>query len=312
MTPHIQNFSQAVIQHVGTVLVGKEHATTLVLSALLAGGHVLLEDLPGTGKTMLARAVSRSLGLDFRRIQFTPDLLPGDLTGVSIYQEGQFAFQAGPVFTQILLADEINRATPKTQSALLEAMAEGQVTEGGQSRKLPVPFHVLATQNPVEQEGTYRLPEAQLDRFLLKLSVGYPDPMQEIQMLERLVGLHPIDALQPVTTPEDLLKAQQEVKNVLLSMDVRDYLVRLVQATRTHPDLTFGASPRASLALQSCTQAYAAIHGRDFVLPDDLKVLAPHVLGHRVQVRLEARLRGVTPLQVIERLLQELPVPVEA
>ncbi|WP_034387106.1 MoxR family ATPase [Deinococcus sp. YIM 77859] len=309
----VQAYAARVQENVARVLVGKEDVTRLALAGLLAGGHLLLEDAPGTGKTMLARALAASLGLTFRRVQFTPDLLPSDVTGVSVYRPatGEFEFVPGPIFTGLLLADEINRATPKTQSALLEAMGEGQVTESGVTHVLPPPFVVIATQNPLEHEGTYRLPEAQLDRFLLRLSVGYPTREEEVRMLGRLQESHPIGTLGAVATPQDLLAARKVVRTVCVSDDLRHYIAGLSARTRGHAQVALGGGPRASLALQGVAQALAALAGRNFVLPDDVKAAAPGVLAHRLVLRVEARLAGMRPEEVIADVLRQEPVPAE-
>jgi MoxR-like ATPase len=312
MPAEIQQFAQAVVDNVESVIVGKRQAIELILVAMLCEGHVLIEDVPGTGKTMLARSVAASLGLSFKRLQCTPDLLPNDITGVSVFNQrtGEFEFRPGPAFVHLLLADEINRATPRTQSALLEAMGEGQVSADGVTYTLNRPFLVLATQNPIEYEGTFPLPEAQLDRFLLKLSVGYPSPEDEGQILLNLQREHPVLAIEQVVDGARLLDLQRLVWEAHVDDTVRDYIVRLVTATRNHADLALGASTRGSLALFKTAQALASLRGRDYVLPDDVKDLAVPALAHRLIVRPESALRGYTANRILDGLLQSVPLDI--
>ena len=307
----VKGFAERIFQNVEQVIIGKRNAVELVLVALLCRGHVLLEDVPGTGKTVLAKSIARSLGGSFKRIQFTPDLLPSDVTGVAIFnqQNREFEFRQGPVFAQIVLADEINRATPKTQSALLEAMEERQITVDGVTYGLPAPFIVLATQNPIEYEGTFPLPEAQLDRFLLRLHLGYPDRLDEIAILRRQRQAHPLDALAIVAEMDELLTLQAAIKEVYVNELIEEYIVALVTATRHHEDVYLGASARGSLALYRTAQAWAAIRGQSFVTPDDVKIMAGPVLGHRMLVSPAARIHNVTAGAVIEAILNAVPVP---
>lgn len=309
----IQAAVQRITENIQKVFVGKTQEIHLLLAAVLCEGHVLLEDVPGTGKTTLARALAASLGCSFRRIQFTPDLLPSDVTGLSWFNQKQqeFEFRAGPILTQVVLADEINRATPRTQSALLEAMQERQVTVDGITHPLPRPFLVIATQNPIELEGTFPLPEAQIDRFLLRVALGYPTLGEENSILERFRDANPLAELQTVSSADEIRQLQAACRQVRVEASVRDYMVRIARATRENRDIQLGASPRASLALYQTAQAWAAINGREFVLPDDIKLLAPYVLCHRMLISAQAQLRGRTPQQLLVELIGEVAVPVE-
>ena len=304
----VQSFIERVVENVERVIIGKRKPVELVMVALLCEGHVLLEDVPGSGKTMLARSIATSLGIDFKRVQCTPDLLPNDVTGVSIYNQktSEFEFRPGPVFVNILLADEINRATPRTQSSLLEAMQEQQVTVDGITRALPRPFLVLATQNPIEYEGTFPLPEAQLDRFLIRLALGYPEPEDERTILRNLQREHPITQLQPVVDGAQLLELQKRVWEVHVDHTIETYIIDIVNHTRQHPDLALGVSPRGSLALFKSAQAYAAIQGRDYVIPDDVRYLIPYVISHRIIIRPDAGLRGRTTQRVVEDIQKQV------
>jgi MoxR-like ATPase len=306
--------AKRIIASIEEVVIGKRQEIVLTIVALFSEGHVLLEDVPGVAKTMLARALSGSLGCTFHRIQCTPDLLPTDITGASIFnpKTTEFEFRAGPLFTHILLADEINRTTPRTQAALLEAMAERSVTVDGQTYTLERPFLVVATQNPIDHEGTFPLPEAQLDRFFMRLSLGYPGYKEEGRMLDLLKTAHPIDSVQPVVSSAEVVACQRAVRNVHVDPKVRDYILDIIHATRDHDDVALGGSPRASMALYRAAQALAAIRGHDFVMPDDVKRIAPAVLGHRLVIRPESRLRKVTPGKVVDEILSEVSVPTPA
>jgi MoxR-like ATPase len=307
----VKSLDERVIVNVEKVILGKHREVQLALIALLCQGHVLIEDVPGVGKTMLARSLAKSLGCTFRRIQFTPDMLPSDVTGMSVFNQktGEFEFRPGPVIAQIVLTDEINRATPKTQSALLECMEERQVTVDGITYVMPQPFLVLATQNPIEYEGTFPLPEAQLDRFMLRIHLGYPPATDEIRMLDLQQRVHPIYEIGQVVTSEELLTAQQTVREVYVDALVKQYIVALVEETRRHPDVYLGASPRGSLALAKTAQARAAIAGREFVLPDDVKDLAEFALAHRLIISPAARLKNVDARVVVNEIVNSVPVP---
>ncbi len=303
--------AERILSNVQTVIVGKERELRLAVTALLCGGHVLIEDVPGVGKTMLARAIAASSGCTFRRIQFTPDLLPSDITGVSIYNQktGDFEFREGPILAQVVLADEVNRATPKTQSALLEAMEEHQVTVDGVTHRMPAPFMVLATQNPIEYEGTFPLPEAQLDRFLIRVHLGYPNREDEMRVLQAQREAHPIDSIGQVTDATEIVQLQQAVKEIHVGPDIERYIVDIANATRDHEAVYLGASPRGSLALFRTSQAKALLEGRDFVTPDDVKELALVALGHRIILSPGAKVKGTTAADVVHACLSRVPVP---
>jgi MoxR-like ATPase len=304
---------EKVIRNIEKVMIGKREIAELSIVSILAGGHVLLEDVPGVGKTMMVRALSKSIGASFKRIQFTPDLLPSDVTGVSIYNPKtlQFEFRPGPIVGNIVLADEINRTSPKTQAALLESMEESSITVDGETIKLPKPFFVMATQNPIEYEGTYPLPEAQLDRFLLKIKMGYPTKEEEIEVLRRAEKTLPIEQIEAVLTIDDLVELQRQVKEVHVEDNIKEYIVMLAQNTRYHPKVYLGVSPRASIALMRASQAYAFMKGRSFVVPDDVQYLAKFVFGHRIILKPEARYESVKEEQVIESVLRYVHVPVK-
>ncbi|MER1959026.1 MAG: MoxR family ATPase [Solibacillus sp.] len=304
---------EKVIRNIEKVMIGKREIAELSIVSLLAGGHVLLEDVPGVGKTMMVRALSKSLGASFKRIQFTPDLLPSDVIGVSVYNPKtlQFEFRPGPIVGNIVLADEINRTSPKTQAALLESMEEASITVDGETLSLPKPFFVMATQNPIEYEGTYPLPEAQLDRFLLKIRMGYPTKEEEIEVLRRAENSVPIDDITAVLTIEQLIELKRQVKEVHVEDNIKEYIVSLAQHTRHHENVYLGVSPRASIALMRAAQSYAFMKGRDYVIPDDVQYLAKFVFGHRLMLKPEARYEGVTEEQVINRVLHFVNVPVK-
>jgi MoxR-like ATPase len=311
-TDRVAQAAATIKANIGHVLVGKDDVVELVLAAVFSGGHVLIEDVPGIGKTTLARALANSLGCVFKRVQCTPDLMPSDITGIHYYNQknSEFEFRPGPIMAQIVLADEINRATPRTQSALLEAMAEHQVTIDETTFQLPAPFMLIATQNPIELEGTFPLPEAQLDRFLIRLRLGYPDEAEEEEMLVRFEGADPLADLKAVSEAQEVVEFQNAVQKIYVDPVLRTYLIRIVQATRNHPEVELGASPRASMGLYRCAQALSAIRGRGYVTPDEIKTLAPYTLSHRVIIHSQARLRERTPDVIIGEILDQLEVPV--
>jgi len=302
---------EAVLGNVERVIIGKREEVELALVALICQGHLLIEDVPGVGKTVLAKSLARSIGCNFKRIQFTPDLLPSDVTGVSIYNQknGEFEFRPGPVIAQIVLADEINRATPKTQASLLEAMEERQITVDGSTYRMPLPFMVLATQNPIEYEGTFPLPEAQLDRFMMRIRLGYPRPEEEVTVLDRQQYGHPVEDLEQVASADELVAAQNEVQHVHIAPELRRYIVDLAGASRQHQDVYLGASPRGSLALFRGVQARAMLRGREYGIPDDVKALAEPALAHRLIVNPSARMKGTNPSAIVAEILRSVPVP---
>jgi MoxR-like ATPase len=307
----VQAIANRIVDNVERVIVGKRAAVQLTVLGLLCQGHILIEDVPGVGKTVLAKSLSKSVGCKFQRIQFTPDMLPSDVTGVSVFNQKnrEFEFRPGPIHAQIVLVDEINRATPKTQSALLEAMEERQVTVDGRTYPLEAPFMVLATQNPIEYEGTFPLPEAQLDRFLLRIRLGYAEKAQEIEVLDRQQYEHPLQALEQAVSVEELRGAQEAIKEIYIDPQIKDYIVEIVRRTRQHPDVYLGSSPRGALAIYRLGQARAAMFGRDYVLPDDVKALASAALNHRIIVGPAARIKDIEPTTIVEDILDRLPVP---
>jgi MoxR-like ATPase len=307
---NLEQTGEKVLANVERVIVGKHHEVRLALVALLCRGHLLIEDVPGTGKTVLAKAIARSLGCSFRRIQFTPDLLPSDVTGLSIYNQKtqEFEFRPGPIMSQVVLADEINRATPKTQSSLLESMEERQATVDGTTYTMPDPFLVIATQNPIEYEGTFALPEAQLDRFMLRIRLGYPQPLEEVVILDEQKRHHPLDELEVVCTVDELRGMQNSIRDIYVDPSVAEYIVRLVGATRTHPDVYLGASPRGSIALYRAGQALAGLLGRDYVIPDDIKALAEPAIAHRLIIKTSSSIHDVQAGNVVRELLESIPI----
>jgi MoxR-like ATPase len=307
----VQEVANRIVSNIEQVIVGKHSAVQLTVLGLLCQGHMLIEDVPGVGKTVLAKSVSKSVGCKFQRIQFTPDMLPTDVTGVSVFNQKtrEFEFRPGPIHAQIVLADEINRATPKTQSALLEAMEERQVTVDGNTYKLEPPFMVLATQNPIEYEGTFPLPEAQLDRFMLNIRLGYPSKEDEIEILDRQQFTYPLEALEQAASVEELMAAQTAIKEIYLDTKVKEYIVEIVRQTREHPDVYLGSSSRGALAIYRLCQARASLLGRDYVLPDDVKALAVPALGHRIIVGPAARIKDIEPATIVQDILDRIPVP---
>lgn len=307
----VQSVAERIIDNVSQVIIGKRNEIRLAVLGLLCQGHLLIEDVPGVGKTMMARAIARSIGASFSRIQFTPDMLPSDVTGVSVFnqQTREFEFRPGPIMSQIVLTDEINRATPKTQSALLEAMEERQVTVDGNTYAMKNPFLVIATQNPIEYEGTFPLPEAQLDRFMLRIRLGYPTPQEELAMLDSQQYEHPLIGLHQVVTVDELINAQIAVRDVYLNQDIKNYIINLVTTSRQHPDVYLGASPRGALALYRVAQARASVVGRDYVIPDDVKALAEPTLAHRIIVGPNARIKDISSTAIVHNILNAVPVP---